>query len=275
MEEFSEEELNRQSKIENRKSKIKRGLSTGLIGSEIHLFEDVISTNEVAKGFASEGKKEGTVIISESQSKGKGRAGRSWLSPKGVGIYLSVILKPNIPSADVSQLTLVAGVAAAQAIEDVSRLLVSIKWPNDLMIGKKKLGGILLETGSTGSTLNYVIIGIGINVNTDISSFTQEVRSTATSIKDEKGVSLKRIRLIRRLLERLDDWYEIYISGGIGDVIEAWSDLSNTLNHHIVVTSSDRITKGVAVGISHNGALLVKQADGCVEEVMEGDVTRT
>ncbi len=253
-------------------SEIKRDLLTGLIGSEIHLLDEVKSTNEVAKEFASEGKKEGTVIISESQSKGKGRAGRSWLSPKGVGIYLSVILKPDIAPADVSQLTLVAGVAAARAIKDLFHLSVSIKWPNDLMIGKKKLGGILLETGSTGNTLNYVIIGIGINVNTDISSFPREVRSIATSIKDEKGVYVKRTRLIRRLIERLDVWYENYISGGIEDIIEVWSDLSATLNCHVTVTSSDRVTGGMAVGISHNGALLVKQADGCVKEVMEGDV---
>jgi BirA family biotin operon repressor/biotin-[acetyl-CoA-carboxylase] ligase len=198
-----------------------------LIGSKIHLFEEVESTNDIAKRFALEGGEEGTVIISDSQSRGKGRDGHSWLSPKGMGIYLSVILKPNIPPTDVSQLTIVAGVATAQAIQDVSHISISIKLPNDLMIRGKKLGGILLETSSTGNTLNYVIIGIGINVNTDVSSFPQGVRSIATSIKEEKGVSLKRIRLIQRLLERLDEWYKIYISGGMEDIMKVWSEFVN------------------------------------------------
>ncbi|MBI5182783.1 MAG: biotin--[acetyl-CoA-carboxylase] ligase [Nitrospinae bacterium] len=198
-----------------------------MIGSKIHLFEDVESTNDIAKRFALEGREEGTVIISDSQSRGKGRDGHSWLSPKGMGIYLSVILKPNISPTDVSQLTIVAGVATAQAIQDVSHISISIKLPNDLMIRGKKLGGILLETSSTGNTLNYVIIGIGINVNTDVSSFPQEVRSIATSIKEEKGVSLKRIRLIQRLLERLDEWYKIYISGGMEDIMRVWSEFVN------------------------------------------------
>ncbi|MBI5747551.1 MAG: biotin--[acetyl-CoA-carboxylase] ligase, partial [Nitrospinae bacterium] len=226
--------------------KIKEHLSTEFIGSDIFLFDRVESTNDIAKEIAVSGCKEGAVVIADSQSKGKGRLGRRWESPSGVGIYLSIILKPK---KVVSQLTLVAGVAVAEAIVKIADSLnpkseilnpklpcVSLKWPNDININGKKAGGILTEVISKGKA---VIVGIGINVNTPPSSppfqggeqkggFPDELKDKATSIMIETGKRVDRNLLIAELLNSFECWHEKFIEEG-ETVMKKWKELSDTV----------------------------------------------
>ncbi|MBI3815127.1 MAG: biotin--[acetyl-CoA-carboxylase] ligase [Nitrospinae bacterium] len=222
-----------QDKIES--IKIKEHLTAKFIGSEIYIFDTVESTNDTAKGLANKGCKEGTVVIADLQSKGRGRLGRRWESPAGVGVYLSIILRPSDPTP---QLTLLAGVAAAEAIIESSKFKVqsskleksknmepkvSLKWPNDILINGKKAGGILTESIANGKA---VIVGMGINANNEPSSFTDELKSKATSIMIETGRNVDRNLLIAELLNEFEYWYEKFAGGNETIITERFGELS-------------------------------------------------
>ncbi|MBI3600424.1 MAG: biotin--[acetyl-CoA-carboxylase] ligase [Nitrospinae bacterium] len=227
-----------QDKIES--IKIKEHLTAKFIGSEIYIFDTVESTNDTAKGLANKGCKEGTVVIADLQSKGRGRLGRRWGSPAGVGVYLSIILRPS----DITpQLTLLAAVAAAEAINKSFKFQVSssklknlknlqlatcnlqpkLKWPNDIIINGKKAGGILTESIANGKA---VIVGMGINVNSEPSSFTDELKSKATSIMIETGRNVDRNLLIAGLLNKFEYWYEKFAGGNETIITEKFGELS-------------------------------------------------
>lgn len=280
------------------RKKIISHLTAKFIGSEIHIFERVESTNDTAKELAVNGCKEGTVIIADSQSKGRGRQGRSWESPAGVGIYLSIVVKPK---KIMPQLTLVAGVSAAEAIikivnsDPFASLLmekatppspplqggeeggVSLKWPNDININGKKTGGILTEAIENGKA---IIVGIGINVNTPTpmgigvgsEGFTDELKNKATSIMMETGRRIDRNILIAEILNRFEFWYKKFIIEEKEAIIKRWKELSDTSGRRVKINVGDSVFEGVALDLDNDGSLMIRLDDGFLKKVSAGDV---
>jgi BirA family biotin operon repressor/biotin-[acetyl-CoA-carboxylase] ligase len=249
------------------------GMATRRIGRAIHLFRTVDSTNDEAAVLASKGALEGTVVIADAQRRGRGRLGRSWASPGGDGIYLSVILRPAIPPHDAPALTLLGGVAAAGAVQEAAGVDAGIKWPNDLMARGRKLGGILGEAAVEAPRLHHVILGIGINVNQTGESFDGELRRTATSLRIEAGRPVDRTEVVRSICRGLDRWYDGFLSRGPAEVIERLRQCCVTLGRVVVAKSGDQELRGLAVDVDETGALLVRDTDQRLHRLLAGDVT--
>ena len=186
---------------------MKNKLQTDFIGQEIYHFTEVTSTNDVAKELAIKGAKEGTIVIAESQSCGKGRLGRKWVSPEG-GIWFSIILRPKVDPEDALKLTLMAAAVVAKVINDMFKLKAEIKWPNDIIIDGKKLCGILTEMTTKGGKVDFVVVGVGINGNINLDSFPKRLRKFLTSLKEELKEDIDRERLLCALLEELEQRYK-------------------------------------------------------------------
>jgi len=254
---------------------IRSGIVTRRIGQVIHLFHVVDSTNDEAAALAARGALDGTVVIADAQRRGRGRMGRSWASPGGVGIYLSIILRPAIQPHDAPSLTLLGAVAVAEAIEEVTGLAAGVKWPNDLIVRGRKVGGILGEVAAEVSSLHYVVLGIGVNVNHTEESLGPEMRHIATSLRIEAGRSFDRTALIRSLCESLDRWYNCFLSEGPAPIIERLRRSCLTLGRQVVARSGDQQLCGLAVDLDHAGALLIRDADHQLHRLIAGDVTLT
>jgi BirA family biotin operon repressor/biotin-[acetyl-CoA-carboxylase] ligase len=252
--------------------KIKKLLTAKFIGSEIHIFDKVESTNDIAKDFAIKGYREGTVVIADSQSRGRGRLGRRWESPSGVGIYLSIILKPE---KVMPQLTLVTGISVVEAIQHItcyeeslrSRSCAGLKWPNDIIINGKKVGGILTEGILKGSR---VIVGIGVNVNTELSMFPDELRDRATSLLIGTGKRTDRNLLIAELLNRFEYRYKRFLEGD--EVITEWKGFSNTVGRRISVNIGDKTLDGIAEMLDNDGSLMLRLDNGSLKKITAGEV---
>ena len=254
---------------------IRSGLATTRMGHTIHLFQAVDSTNDEAAALAVRGALEGTVVIADAQERGRGRMGRSWTSPPGVGVYLSVILRPAIQPHDAPSLTLLGAVAVAEAIEEVTGLAAEVKWPNDLIVRGRKVGGILGEVAAEASRFHYVILGIGINVNQTEAGFEGELRHVATSLRIETGRLVNRTAMIRSLCESLDRWYNCFLLEGSAPIIERLRQRCLTLGQRVVARSGDQQLCGLAVDLDHAGALLIRDADQRLHRLIAGDVTLT
>jgi BirA family biotin operon repressor/biotin-[acetyl-CoA-carboxylase] ligase len=254
---------------------IRSGIVTRRIGQVIHLFQAVDSTNDEAMALAARGALDGTVVVADAQRHGRGRMGRPWVSPGGVGIYLSVILRPAIPPHDAPSLALLGAMAVAQAIEEVAGLAAGVKWPNDLIVRGRKVGGVLGEVAADASRLHYVVLGIGINVNQTEASFEGELRHTATSLRIETGHLVDRIAMVRSLCVSLDRWYNCFLSEGPAPIIERLRQRCLTLGQRVVARSGDQQLCGLAVDLDHAGALLIRDADQQLHRLMAGDVTLT
>lgn len=254
-------------------SEIKWKLKSKTFGREIISYKKVDSTNDIAYQLAEKGVKEGTVILAEEQSRGKGRHGRHWVSPSKGGIYLSCILRPKIPPNEIPRITLFAAVAAAKAIRDVTSLDVSIKWPNDLVLDGKKVCGILTEMKAEQDSVDFIILGIGINVNMPL----KQLPKGSASLKDElrrrniKSV-ISRTELTKNILERLEEFYSILEQNGFEPIIDAWKGLSDMLGSRIRVILPGRTFEGLAHDINPDGALIVRLDSGVLEKVSSGDV---
>ena len=243
-------------------------LRTERIGKRIHAYETTDSTMDIAHRLAGAGEPEGSVVVAEGQQKGRGRLGRSWLSPKGKGIYCSVILRPPLQISEVPLITLMAAVATARAIRDQADLKPEIKWPNDILIQGKKVAGILTEMNAELNRVNTVILGIGINVNSPKAA----LPSHGTSLSEEAGHRIDRIKLARTLLAELDGGYSQFLSQGAGPILEEWRRFALFLSRRIRVAAQGRTVDGQAVDIDSNGALLVRTDTGLVESVAAGEV---
>ena len=254
-------------------SEIKWKLKTKVFGRSVISYRKVDSTNIVAYELAEKGMKEGTVILADEQVKGKGRHGRHWTSPSKGGIYMSCILRPSITPNEISRITLLAAIAVAQAIRDVTFLEVTIKWPNDIMIDHKKLCGILTEMKAEQDSVDFVVLGIGINVNVPV----KQLPKGATSIKEElrrrgEKINLSRVELTKRVLERLEEYYNLMKSEGFEPIIDIWKDLSVMIGSRVKVSIHGRTFEGLAHDINPDGALVVRTESGVLEKVSSGDV---
>ncbi|UGV40922.1 biotin--[acetyl-CoA-carboxylase] ligase [Methanococcoides orientis] len=247
-------------------SEISIGLDTDIIGKEIHYFESVDSTNDMAKkmGFKAE---EGTVVIAEMQESGRGRKGDRWVSPKG-GIWLSVILKPGILPVHAPRLTLMAGVAVARAIRQFG-VAASIKWPNDVVIDGKKVCGILTEMDAEVDHIGFVVIGIGINANVSVDELPGELRDSCTSLSYINGENINRAAFVQDLLRSLEAEYLRFKLEGFSKILEDWISLSDTIGRQVEVITPQKIIAGKATGVTAEGALIVETSEG-VQEIMAG-----
>ncbi len=238
-------------------------------GWRIILHRELPSTQEAARRLALEGTSERTIVLAERQTVGRGRVGRSWFSPLG-GLYLSLILRPKLAPPEASRLPLLAGVAVARTIRKTSGLEPNLKWPNDVLIGSRKVAGILCELGAETDRVNYVILGIGVNVNNDLP---EELKGVATSLKRELGGEVPRADFIRLLLTELDSLYQELQEKGFEPIRRAWKELSSTLGSPVVVNSLGQVLEGEAIDVDEDGALLLRRFDGALVRVVAGDVS--
>ncbi|NCO68296.1 MAG: biotin--[acetyl-CoA-carboxylase] ligase [Nitrospirae bacterium CG_4_10_14_0_8_um_filter_41_23] len=254
--------------IEHIKEKIK-----GDLGREIFFYKTVGSTNVIAAELAEKGAAEGVVVLADSQEKGKGRLGRFWISPPGVNIYMSIITRPAIDPEDATLLTVMTAVGCTIALRRVTSLNVTIKWPNDLMVSDKKIGGILTEMKTYPAKIIFAIVGIGINVNIDIDVFPDDVRKTATSIKNETGILSSRAEITAEILNEIDRWYRILKGMGKKILLTEWQRLTSTLGREVKVTIGKETFIGLAESLDDKGRLILRLPSGELKRVSTGDLT--
>jgi len=245
----------------------------GRVGSRIHYFDEVGSTQRVAAELAGEGAAQGTVVIAERQSAGRGRMGRSWHSPAGVNLYMTIILRPSMPLGQVPRLSLVAGVAAAEALETVAPGIVALKWPNDLWLSGRKACGIIAEAVTDATQgLRCVLLGIGINVNLALNDIPPDLRDKATSVRIATGHACDRIELASALFNRLHSRYMEIEANGFAAVRPAWERYSALTGRRVTVLDADARMAGVVRGIDDDGALLI-DTDAGPARILTGDVS--
>nr|WP_288302574.1 biotin--[acetyl-CoA-carboxylase] ligase [uncultured Anaerotignum sp.] len=254
------------------KRELEQGLKTKTMGQTIYFYEETDTTNNRARELALEGAPEGTLVVAEKQTAGRGRRGKVWESPLGTGIWMSLVLRPQIAPAEASVLTLLCGLATAEAIEAETGLSAGIKWPNDILINGKKAVGILTEMDCEMSEVHFVIPGIGINVNT--ASFPPEIAEIATSLYLECGKTVSRRRLVHRVLERLEEHYETFLrTGSFAAMLEDYRKHCITLGKEVHVLGREPFF-AEALDITPEGELLVRRADNGKEEVVfSGEVS--
>ena len=242
-------------------------------GRSYRYFDEIESTNVEAKALAGSGAPEGTVVIAESQTAGRGRLGRRWTSPAGKGLLLSALLRPELPMSEAHMLTLVAACAAAEAIESLVEVAVTIKWPNDLFIGDRKVGGILLEVAGEQDEVDWVVVGMGVNVNTEYSELPVALRKTATSLKMVTGSPVDRSELLARLLLSLDAHYRHGMADAFEGAVSGFRGRDYLLDRTVSVQTREGAVVGRAAGIDGRGALLVQLPHRAVKSFHSGDVT--
>ena len=250
---------------------IKRELRTKIFGRNIHHYFQVGSTNDAAYQLAQEGAVEGTLVLSEEQTSGRGRLGRSWFSEKNLGIYMSLILRPAVMPRHAPVFNLAAAVAVSRAIEQTCNLAADIKWPNDILINGKKCCGILTEMSADLDQIKYMVVGIGINVNHAL--FPKSLQGQASSLFLEGGRRFSRIEIILALLKNLEDLYLESQKKGRELILEQWMQRSSfSHGKEVSVDLTDRQVHGTTLGLGKEGTLRVKLANGQIEEIMTGDV---
>lgn len=252
---------------------LKQGLAGKFIGHQLHHYEEIGSTNDEAFRLGIKGAPEGTALIAESQRAGKGRMQRSWYSPAGVNIYTSVILRPGFEAARAGQMSIAAGVAVAETLDPYCPGNVRIKWPNDILIGGKKVCGILAQMKTTGSAIDFVVVGIGINVNIRPRQFSRDIREIATSLIMETGREIPRQELIISLYENMAKWYRELIQNGFNPVKEKWLSLSSMIGKPVSVMFREEAVSGKAVGLAEDGSLILQTARNETVCVSAGDAT--
>ncbi len=245
---------------------------TRVIGRDIRVFEKTTSTNDVVEKLARDGVKEGVVVFAESQTRGRGRLGRRWLSPSRKGLWFSVLLRPDLRPEETTRLTVASATAVRRAIEHHTALKPEIKWPNDIHIGGRKVVGILTELNAELDRVKYVILGIGVDVNL-ASGDLLELRKVATSLQSELGRPVSRAELAVAILRELDHDYARIASGGFGAVADEWAAHCATLGHDIVIRTGNRQIRGRAEALGEEGALLLRTEHGHLERITGGDVT--
>ena len=246
-------------------------LRTKYMGRRIIHFDSVGSTNTIAHRKASEGCGEGLAVIAEEQTEGKGRLGRKWVTPKYSAIAMSLVLKPDISPEDAPGITLVMGLAVCRALNSTSGLDAKIKWPNDVVIGGKKVCGILTEMSAGVDMVNYIIVGAGVNVN--IFEFPEDIKKTATSLSIETGGRVSRKDVLASILLEFEKLYDTFKETRLDEIIDPYKKLSSTLGKMVRVSSAAETYEGLAVDITHDGVLLVKCQNGEERRVLSGDVS--
>ncbi len=246
-----------------------KGLNTLIIPQSLELLPAIDSTNLQLKKKAETGAPEGAVLVADQQLAGKGRLGRQWASPAGVNLYCSVLLRPQIPMQQAPQLTFLSAVAVVDVLRAVGQVKAEVKWPNDILVGGAKIAGLLNEMSAETEQINYVVLGIGINLNMTCDQFPAELNYPATSVFLETGQPVVRRVFLRALLERLDVYYAEFLEQGFAPIRKRWEQLCPVINRRVSVDSG---LVGTVVGLEADGALRLQFDDGTTERVVAGDV---
>ncbi|KIL48038.1 biotin--[acetyl-CoA-carboxylase] ligase [Jeotgalibacillus campisalis] len=248
------------------------GLQTTSLGRSIHHYDAVESTQKIAHKLAQEHAPEGTLVIAEEQTAGRGRMARSWHSPKGSGIWMSLLLRPELPPQKAPQFTLLTAVALVQAIEDICDVQVEIKWPNDLLINNRKVTGILTELQADSEQIHSLIIGIGMNVNQKQEDFPKELVDIATSLAIEKGSEVSRAAIVQRTMYHLEKYYHLYMEKGFAPIKLLWESYAISIGRHITARTFNGSISGIASGITEEGVLLLEDDQGAVHSIYSADI---
>jgi BirA family biotin operon repressor/biotin-[acetyl-CoA-carboxylase] ligase len=246
------------------------GLKTRRLAGPVHHFAELASTNDLAKELAARGAPEGTLVAAESQTRGRGRLGRQWDSPPGAGLYVSLLLRPPLPPTEMAQITLTTAVAAARALIRVTGTAPGIKWPNDLLLADKKVGGILTEMETESDQIRHLVVGLGLNVNNP--SFPPELEQIATSLFLATGRRHSRVELLRAWLEEFEALYERFLAREFAGILAEWRRLAVTLGQRVTVRQGPATICGLALEVAPDGALLVETAPGRVVRVTSGEI---
>jgi BirA family biotin operon repressor/biotin-[acetyl-CoA-carboxylase] ligase len=251
--------------------RLQEGLRTKRFGRNIVFLREVGSTNDFAKDLAGYGAVEGTVVVAETQTAGRGRLGREWVSPKG-GLWFSVVFRPNLKPAEAAGLVFMSGLAVTEVLREMYGLEAETKWPNDVLVNERKVCGILAEMNTVGEKVNFVIVGIGVNANFDVEKvFPEELRASVTSLENELGRKVKLEELFKMLLERLENFYELFLKEGFGPVLGKWKTYAGFLGYQVEVASGTEKWVGLASDVGDDGSLILKLDDGTLKRVFVGD----
>ena len=247
-------------------------LSTKWAGRNCQVLQVTDSTNIQCRRLAEEGQPEGTLVLAESQKAGKGRRGRTWVSPPGAGIWMSILLRPDCPADKASMLTLVAALAVERGIRKAEGLATKIKWPNDLVLNGKKICGILTEMKTAGSRAGYVVVGIGINAN--LTEFSEDLKDKATSLLLESGKEANRPEIVAAVMEAMEEYYEAFLQEqNLSAMVEEYNQKLVSLNRRVRVLDPAGGYEGQCLGITSTGELRVKKDDRSVVSVVSGEVS--
>jgi BirA family biotin operon repressor/biotin-[acetyl-CoA-carboxylase] ligase len=249
---------------------LRKGLKTRIFGNKIYTFDNIDSTNNCAKAVAGCGALEGTIVIAEQQTDGRGRLGRLWQANPHENLMFSVVLRPKVPPERLNLLPLYVAVAVAEAVERSTNIKVECKWPNDLLLNKRKFAGILIEGSVRQNNVEHVVIGVGINVNQQ--KFTGELERKATSLRLETGRQLDRVMLFREILLSLEKSYKSVSSKELQTIVPLWLSRFPMINKRISVSQNGNLMSGVVKGLSTDGGLIL-QANGTEKTFFSGDVT--
>ena len=253
------------------KDKICENLETEKIAKEILCFRKVFSTNSIAKFLANHSAEEGTVLISEIQTKARGRLGKKWEAPEG-GIWMSLILRPQVPPARIGLITLATGVAIAKSIRSLG-VDARIKWPNDVLIHGKKISGVLTEVNATFNEIDWIVVGIGIDSNLKLEDFSEDIRIGTTTLTEELPTKVDENELIAVFLNEFENVYKLYKDGEIETILKDWRDLADTIGKYVNITQTGgKITQGYVVGINNEGSLIIERQDGTLEKIISGEL---
>lgn len=253
-------------------AEIMAGLDTKRIGQYVKAYDEVVSTQPLAHEAAVKGAPEGMLVLAELQRGGKGRLGRPWHSPKGTGIWMSLIVRPAIPLPKTPQMTLLTAVTVARTIREVTGVTVKIKWPNDIFIGDKKVCGILTELNAESDRVNYLVIGIGLNANSVEADFPPELRNIATSLRIASGQPVKRVSFIQQFCRHFEEEYDHYLLHGFQRVKAEWEANSYSIGRWVTVQTISQQLEGRAIGLDEEGVLIVEDASGKLHKVYSADV---
>jgi len=254
-------------------SKIRECLHTRILGRSVLYFRTLTSTNDFAKQLAARNMKEGTVVVAENQSSGKGRLGREWVSPEG-GLWFSIILRPLMQPKDAAKLTLLGSVTVARTVSKLYGLKAEIKWPNDVLINQRKLCGILTEGEINGKTLHFAVLGFGVNANFNLEALPKHLGESATTLKEQLGREISREILLCRLLENAEAYYDMLSNGKFEAILNDWRKLSGFLGSYVKIISCREKIEGWAVDLDDDGALIVRLKDQTTHRVISGEVAR-
>jgi len=254
-------------------NEIRDGLDTKIFGKAgIWHFTETDSTNVQAKNLAEKGAPEGTLVIAENQHIGRGRKGRTWFSPPDVGIYSSLILRPSISPAEAPGITLMTAVAAIEAVISLTGIPATIKWPNDILVKNKKLAGILTEISTEMDSVNFIIVGFGMNVNTPANDFPSDIRKIATSVYAETGSRFPRAKLLQAYLKNSEVYYEIFKKQGFSGIREKWKSYTNMIGKKVTVQKVAGEITGKILDIDHEGVLILQAENREVHRIFSGDL---
>jgi BirA family biotin operon repressor/biotin-[acetyl-CoA-carboxylase] ligase len=252
---------------------LEKRLAGKFIGRPLYYYPEIGSTNDEAFRLGIAGAPEGTAVIADSQTKGKGRMQRLWHSPPGSNIYTSILLRPNFKPDQAPQISIAAGVAVAEILSQYCPGQVQLKWPNDVLLNKKKLSGILAQMKTSADGIDFVVLGIGINVNIGYKQLPSEIQSIATSLAIETGREIDRLELIISLYENIAKWYKELAQRGFDAIKEKWLNLAPMIGRQVQVRFCSEGVSGEALGLDDDGSLIILTVNNETVKVSAGDAT--